>query len=121
MNEFEKDVQYKGNDFNDSIVGAVISFGFFSTVIFIVRYCYSSRRFLNFLEGCQQYLAVFLLYNMKRDVKWLLNYWRKHPLIKEKRIRNCSVLIRSINNYTILFQCINHLLVRMTITIISPC
>ena len=35
MNEFEKDVQYKGNDFNDSIVGAVVSFGFFA-VVFII-------------------------------------------------------------------------------------
>ena len=35
MNEFEKDVQYKGNDFLDSGVAFVISFVFFA-VIFII-------------------------------------------------------------------------------------
>ncbi|NCU17473.1 YqzM family protein [Pallidibacillus pasinlerensis] len=35
MNEFEKDVQYKGNDFIDSGVAFVISFGFFATIFII--------------------------------------------------------------------------------------
>ncbi|MCU9613941.1 YqzM family protein [Caldibacillus lycopersici] len=35
MNEFEQDVQSKRNDFTDTMVGMVVSFGFFAT-IFIV-------------------------------------------------------------------------------------
>lgn len=35
MNEFEKDVQCKRNEFNDAVVGAVISFVFF-TLIFLI-------------------------------------------------------------------------------------
>lgn len=35
MNEFEKDVQYKGNDFVDSVVGMAVSFSFF-TLLFII-------------------------------------------------------------------------------------
>ncbi|PSL45044.1 YqzM-like protein [Salsuginibacillus halophilus] len=34
-NEFEKDVQSKRNDFNDSVVGFVVSFGFFATIFVI--------------------------------------------------------------------------------------
>ena len=35
MNQFEKDVQSKRNDFSDSIVGFVVSFGFFATMFII--------------------------------------------------------------------------------------
>ncbi|WP_409301791.1 YqzM family protein [Peribacillus sp. SCS-155] len=35
MNEFEKSVQYKGNDATDSAVGFVVSFGFFATMFII--------------------------------------------------------------------------------------
>ncbi|WP_091272348.1 YqzM family protein [Alteribacillus persepolensis] len=35
MNEFEKDVQSKRNDFNDSVVAFIYSFVFFS-LIFII-------------------------------------------------------------------------------------
>lgn len=34
-NEFEKEVQSKRNDFNDAIVGAAVSFGFFATIFVI--------------------------------------------------------------------------------------
>ncbi|WP_018923695.1 YqzM family protein [Salsuginibacillus kocurii] len=34
-NEFEKDVQSKRNDLNDSIVAFVVSFGFFATIFVI--------------------------------------------------------------------------------------
>lgn len=34
-NEFENNVQSKRNDFNDAVVGTVVSFGFFA-LIFIV-------------------------------------------------------------------------------------
>ncbi|KYD11130.1 MAG: YqzM family protein [Caldibacillus debilis] len=35
MNEFEKDVQSKRNDFIDSVVGFIVSFGFFATIFII--------------------------------------------------------------------------------------
>ncbi|WAA10359.1 YqzM family protein [Fervidibacillus albus] len=35
MNEFEQDVQSKRNDFVDSVVGMVVSFGFFATIFII--------------------------------------------------------------------------------------
>ena len=35
MNEFEKDVQSKRNDFNDAVVAAVVSFVFFTLIFFI--------------------------------------------------------------------------------------
>lgn len=35
MNEFEQNVQCKRNDFVDSIVAAVVSFGFFATIFII--------------------------------------------------------------------------------------
>ena len=35
MNDFEHDVQSKRNDFIDSAVGFVISFGFFATIFII--------------------------------------------------------------------------------------
>jgi hypothetical protein len=35
VNEFEKNVQYKGNDAVDSAVGFIVSFGFFTTMFII--------------------------------------------------------------------------------------
>ncbi len=35
MNEFEHDVQCKRNDFTDSVVGMVVSFGFFASIFII--------------------------------------------------------------------------------------
>ncbi|WAA11518.1 YqzM family protein [Fervidibacillus halotolerans] len=35
MNEFEQDVQSKRNDFVDSVVGMVVSVGFFTTIFII--------------------------------------------------------------------------------------
>ena len=35
MNEFEKNVQSKTNDVSDSIMGFVVSFGFFATMFII--------------------------------------------------------------------------------------
>lgn len=35
MNEFEKDVQSKRNDFVDSVVAFIVSFGFFATIFII--------------------------------------------------------------------------------------
>jgi hypothetical protein len=35
MNEFEKTVQYKGNDAIDSGIGFIVSFGFFATMFII--------------------------------------------------------------------------------------
>ncbi|RFU71663.1 YqzM family protein [Peribacillus saganii] len=35
MNDFEKSVQYKGNDAIDSAVGFIVSFGFFATMFII--------------------------------------------------------------------------------------
>jgi hypothetical protein len=35
VNEFEKNVNYKGNDAVDSAVGFIVSFGFFTTLFII--------------------------------------------------------------------------------------
>ncbi|MCM3797080.1 YqzM family protein [Caldifermentibacillus hisashii] len=35
MNEFEQDVQSKRNDFIDSAVGFIVSFGFFATIFIL--------------------------------------------------------------------------------------
>lgn len=35
MNQFEKDVQSKRNDFVDSVMGMTYSFGFFTIIFFI--------------------------------------------------------------------------------------
>ncbi|TMW73878.1 YqzM family protein [Alteribacter natronophilus] len=37
MNEFEKNVQSKRNDFIDSAVGFVVVFGFFATIFVIAQ------------------------------------------------------------------------------------
>ncbi|MBU9722525.1 MULTISPECIES: YqzM family protein [Bacillaceae] len=37
MNEFEKDVQSRRNDFLDSAVGFVVAFGFFATIFIIAQ------------------------------------------------------------------------------------
>lgn len=37
VNEFEKDVQSKRNDFLDSVVGFIVPFGFFMTIFIIAQ------------------------------------------------------------------------------------
>ncbi|MDQ0254332.1 hypothetical protein J2S74_001707 [Evansella vedderi] len=37
LNQFEKEVQSKRNDFLDSAVGFVVSFGFFMTIFIIAQ------------------------------------------------------------------------------------